>query len=698
MRFRHITPVILGSILIFSGVSQGLVIIDSILATQCIYYLKDFDWGCGTKGQSHAAYMCRCPNIDWVGSVTNCIESQSDDRGYKDHALAHVRTRCSQKAMIDYPVDVLKAYQQNATKYIQEPTEYDFDHTLHHPISVNSTSFEFYRRSFNHIYAQVIRSQAYQWGYIFFWTFVIMLGTILNFSKHFLISYANGSKSKFTNNFINKLRYKLTVPNLIHKSQIRILGWPIQIPTTLQSFVISMFIIYMILATTTGYSIDLPNEYQKTRLNQIQDLIGYRTAFGAFALMPPTFLFGIRNNPFIKLTGSSISTFLTYHKWCARGLVLQGFIHSVVWTDYAIREGGYAMWAMDDYWIWGIVGTIVTVLMLFQSSNLFRELSYEFFLLVHKTFGILLIISMWYHCNTLGWMAWLYTCIVIWGYDRILRFLSILWTGGVKKAKITSLNERLVRIVIPKPFGPNDYYFPGCFYCIYFLNFKLRFWQSHPFSVMKSKRSNEEDCYAIVFKTHKGITGKIQKLLLENAKKSLVVDIMTEGPYGHHIPLRQHDQYVFVTGGVGFSPCYSQAIDIIEKDQFRNQSKIIKFIWVVENLEYFEIFKPDMEYLIQHGVDLQIIITNTNKLGKEDSPDYTSIELEEKPSDELYKIIELNARPKISDIVNQIDLSISTNFITSGPRGFIDDMRSSVSELIKDSKVRIDYHEESFSM
>lgn len=692
---------VLGSLLVLSGVVHGLVIIDSILATKCIYYMKEFDWGCNSTKQNMRAYKCRCPNRDWIGSVTSCFESQSNDSSVIDHAYKHLRTRCLQKSMMDYPVDVLKAIQKNASNYLEDATDYDYKHTLHHPINVNASSFEYYHRSFNHIYAQVIRSQAYQWGYIFFWTFVLMIGTILHFSKTFIISYTNHNKTKFTNNFINKLRYRLTMPNLLSRSRYVLFKiWPVQIPTTSQSIIITFFTIYMVLASTTGYTIELPNEYQNSHIYQLLDLIGYRTGLCSFALIPPTFFFGIRNNPFIKLTGSSFSTFLTYHKWCARGMVIQGLIHSAVWTNYVIIEGDYNVWAVDAYWRWGIVGTVVSFLTLFQASNIFREVAYEMFLLIHKLFGIIFIISMWYHCNTLGWMGWIYTCIVIWVYDRIVRSLSILWTGGVKPAKITKLNDELVRVVIPKPHRSNDYYFPGCFYCVYFLNFKLRFWQSHPFSVIKSMREGERDCHALVFKTHKGITGKIQNYLVQKAQRSVVVDVLTEGPYGHQIPLRNHHQYVFISGGVGFSPCYSQAVDIIEKNQFNGNQKSIKFIWVVENLEYYNLFEQDMEFLIENGVELHVIVTNTRS--RETTPEYATLldgsSIEKESKDSLVHLNVLNARPKISELVNKTDLSVSTCFVGSGPQDFTNDMRAAVCELIKDAKVRIDFYEESFSM
>ncbi|KAH3679460.1 hypothetical protein WICMUC_000950 [Wickerhamomyces mucosus] len=701
---------------------HSLTIIDSILATKCVYYMKQFDWGCGSTSNSAKYYSCRCHNVDWIGSITNCLESEgaNDTSEYIDHAYRHIRGRCLGKGHIDWPVDVLKSYQQNATSYLQEPTFADKKITLSHPISVNSTGFEYTDRTFNHIYAQVIRSQAFSWGYIFFITFFISLATAFNFFRIFIIRYTNGKHINNPTSLMTKIRCHIVNSNLRHDSIITLFkGFRFQIPTRLDTLVIAFFGIYMVLATCAGISIELPNQYQNGHMWQLWDLLGYRTALGAFALIPPTFFFGIRNNPFINLTGSSISSFMFYHKWLAFGMSLQALIHSGVWTAYTIREGDYSSWAADAYWIWGVVGTTLCFLIIFSSMMWFRDLCYEFFLIIHKSFSIVFITAMWYHCNTLGWMGWIYSTIVIYVYDSVVRFIWILANGGAKPAKITKLNDELIRVLVECPNKSNDYWYAGAFAYIYFLNIRTRFYQSHPFSIMKSKRSRERNCYAFVFKTHKGITNKIMNELNRNFKvtgdRSKYINVFVEGPYGPYKPLVAHEQYVFIAGGVGFTPVYSQAVDIIERNNknLKSHKKLIKFIWIVKNSEYYKFFKEDLHYLFENDVEIEIHITRNASNNIDDKTEEQegnivnnfSISSEENiellqyktSSDYYHKAIEHTSRPLISDIVQNVDVSQhSTMFIASGPSTLNDDVRAAVNHLTKGSRIRIDYQEDSF--
>lgn len=692
------TQTLLAVLLLAVQTAQGLTIIDSILATQCVYYLKSYNWGCNSTSQNAKAYSCRCKNIDWIGSVTSCLESegalQGKSRAYIDHAYQHIHLRCLQKAHVDWPIDVLKAYQQNATSYLQEARPADIKTQSFHPVSVNQTAFLYYKNSFSHIYDQVMISQNLQWGYVIFWAVVIVLGMVSNFYAHFIVSYwGEERRSKHTSSLFKRLRSTFALPNLFNYSFFRLFSvFPFHIPKTSESVVIALFIIYSVLASSLGFSISLPNVYMNGRSWQLFDLIGYRSGLGAFGVMPMVFFFGLRNNPFIRLTGWSITTFLQYHKWCAWIMAILSMIHSAVWTAYTIKEGDYAAWATDSYWQWGIAGTAIVFLSVFLAFGFIRELAYEVFLVFHQLFGIFFIISMWYHVTIIGWMGWVYAIIAIWAYDRVIRFYGVLSNGGARTAKITKMNDYLIRILVEKP--PTALYFPGCYNFYNFLNFKLRFFQSHPFSLMKSKRQGEEGLYAIVFRTHKGITKKVMNEVSKSSRGSILVDVLTEGPYGSPIPMRSHEQFIFISAGVGFTPCYSQAVDLVESNASRGKSVMIKFIWVVQNVAYYNLFKEDMEYLVQNGVLLQVIFTRELAQHQDKAHDLSD---DYKGSLEP-RFVHLSKRPDMKMFVKSMEIDSSTCFVSSGPSQFIDDVRSSVTELVKTSDIRIDLHEESFSM
>lgn len=676
------------------SVIQATTIIDSVVASQCVYYLKSLDWGCNSTSNSATAYNCRCRNINWLGSVSNCIYDEAKNEADIIHGYKHIRLRCLVKAHLDIPVDVIEYYQQNATSYLEEATDADKKNLVNHPVSVNQTQFAYSKESFNHIYAQVIRSQGYQWGFIFYWTFVIFVATICNFAKTFIFKFINSNKSRFTSTFNNKLRYYLSVSNLFPHSRSRVAylkWWPIQLPNRFETVVISFYVIYQVLASCTGYTIELPNIYQNSHFYQLMDLIGYRTGLNSFALIPPTFFFGIRNNPFIPLTGLSIATFMQFHKWCAYGVAVQAIIHSAVWTHYVIREGDYSTWAMDAYWQFGIAGTVILCLMVFFASLVFREVCYEVFLVFHKLFGIFLIVTMWYHCNGIGWLQWIYATIVIWGYDRIMRFLLILWNGGVKTAKISKIGQGMIRVIVPRPQKHNKNYFAGSFTYFYFLT-GARFYQSHPFSMMKSKRRGEEHCYSFVFKAHRGITKKLAEMMAKTEKESKLINILQEGPYGHRVPLNTHEQYCFISAGIGFTPSYSQAVEIIEHNQEKRTGfkQHIRFAWVVRSIDYFGIFYQDMVYLITNDVLLDVYITNGDEERLNEY--FKSFPLLTKANVKFHLM--QNTRPSLDDVVKETDLQYSTTFISSGPGEFTDQSRTAVADLIKVSKVRIDYFTE----
>lgn len=57
-----------------------------------------------------------------------------------------------------------------------------------------------------------------------------------------------------------------------------------------------------------------------------------RTGIIAFANFPIIWLFGMRNNVVLWLTGWDFGTFNNFHRWVARIATLQAVVHSVGYT------------------------------------------------------------------------------------------------------------------------------------------------------------------------------------------------------------------------------------------------------------------------------------------------------------------------------------------------------------------------------
>ena len=122
----------------------------------------------------------------------------------------------------------------------------------------------------------------------------------------------------------------------------------------------------------------LPNAYLgSSKFFYLLDFISYRTCITAFSLLPSMYFMGIRNTPLTYVVNWSRRTFISFHKTIAMAMSLLAFIHSCLWTAYTIREGDYAMWAVDAYWQWGMVSMIILGLILFSSLKWFRMVMYD---------------------------------------------------------------------------------------------------------------------------------------------------------------------------------------------------------------------------------------------------------------------------------------------------------------------------------
>lgn len=507
----------------------GLVLIDSTLASACIFYELKFDWGCKSHSNGMKAYACRCANVEWLGSVTNCVYENSNSTRLINHALRHISKRCLSKGGFHYSLDDMQNFYKNATGYLREPTPMDLTVPVDAPLRVNQTAYQYYHKGFKDFTFSVERSQWFGWGMVFYWATIIAFATVFNVSRRvFGFSWEN-----------NLIRRKFTLPSVFgqyHNSPMTILNFfQFYFPTTLQFSVIILFWIVTIICSCVGYNtISMPHPYLSSRWYANLDLISYRTDLMSVSLFPVVYLFGIRNNPFIRLTGMSFATFNLYHKWSAYVMVILGFVHSIIWTVWAISKegGGYKVWWMDSYWQWGVFATFLSFLLVFHSDKWLRDVAYEFFLVFHKLFNVMFIVCMYYHINTLGWLGWVWSMAGILAFDRLCRFIKIVLCGGVQTSLMTDCGNGVIRMKVKKPRYLS--FDAGAFAYVYFFSTKdpwIYSFQSHPFTVL-STTDDDERSMTIFFKVEKGVTKNVLNRLLKSGNETLEYKVIVEGPYG----------------------------------------------------------------------------------------------------------------------------------------------------------------------
>lgn len=637
--------------LVFSA--TALVIVDSSLASACVYYLKGYNWGCGGTGQGHAMYKCRCGNVDWLGSVANCIATQGSNKGEIHHGFAHVALRCQQKGHYDYDAEDFKDWAANATAYLEMPAAEDKKVQVFHPLDVNATTYSYYSRSFNQINHHVFKSQWVGWGLLFFWAALVAVFTVANFMWRMFRVNIYGER-------LSQIYQKHLSPTTAVFGLSR---WHL--------LIFSLFTIQTVLSTALSYKVELPNAYINDLYLLTLDLIGYRSGIIAFSLMPVVFIFGLRNNPFCFLTGLPLAEFILYHKIAALIMSIEALIHSAVWTAYAMKSGPYSVWSIDDYWRWGVAGTVLVFLMLGQSIRFFRNLMYETFLMAHKIFGWLFIVSMWYHCYILGWMGWVYSMIALTAYDRVWRlFKMFVLNRGYTNIIVTVVDDKVMKISIPKPLAYDVAYRPGCHVYLSFYHWPMWYqcFQSHPFTVISSPVVSS-NLLTIYVRIKKGTTKTLSQLKTDE-KGRVSMWALIDGPYGHGTSSYvESDTVVGMAAGMGICGILPSLYECPTQT---------KLLWVVNNINDVRLLSRDLDFLISRGANIQVLLT------KSDETD--DVVLLEKAFPYL---VFSSSRPKMDDWVSEAVKYGSSNnsshlFIVSCGSGSMDsDIGNSIAKYIE---------------
>ncbi|KAH7381933.1 ferric reductase like transmembrane component-domain-containing protein [Cadophora sp. MPI-SDFR-AT-0126] len=297
------------------------------------------------------------------------------------------------------------------------------------------------------------------------------------------------------------LKRYITVPATFGYKRSQNIGW-CTIPTRVQSLAIGAFILINIVLCSCSYRVFPNNIYWPRVSDQVLRYFADRTGIISTANLPLIWLFGIRNNTLMWLTGWDFATYNNFHRWVARVSTFEAVLHSIAYTVLIVAGEGsiteawayYLLYYSQKYFVNGVLATIFMVAILVASVYPLRRNFYEMFLWLHIILSILVIITMYYHVEIFhGYTLYIYPCILIWLLDRLLRLLRILtfnnpqfWRNNpTTKATITySPSSNIVRLTVP--YNPTTTSFniprPGTFYYIYVVD-SWRFWENHPFTL-----------------------------------------------------------------------------------------------------------------------------------------------------------------------------------------------------------------------
>src|SRR3569833_1177900 len=250
---------------------------------------------------------------------------------------------------------------------------------------------------------------------------------------------------------VGKLKPYIIWPSTIGTYRVRplpfLLGNP---PTRGQGLYIAIMVVLNIVFMAVNYQSYQPNLWYPGQNVEIEAYIVWRTGAYSLALLPIVFLFSARNNTLLWLTNWSHETYIVLHRWLARLFAFHVILHSIVAVVYYQQDGNYATSLVEEWWIWGCVGTVAVVAMLLMAVLKNQQNTKKHNLISHIVLAVFVLAGTWYHLLDLymgmsGYEQLMYVAFGVWGLDRLFRILRVL-KNGIKRAHITDIGGGIVRI------------------------------------------------------------------------------------------------------------------------------------------------------------------------------------------------------------------------------------------------------------
>lgn len=372
-------------------------------------------------------------------------------------------------------------------------------------------------------------------------------------------------------------------------------GWLIfSIPTRWETLVVLVYIILVIIFMLTPYTFMNNDPLFATRWKEMMRYGSDRAGIIATVQFPLFFLFAMRNNVFIWLTGWSYSTFSTYHRAIARVTYVLLIIHAVMKHIFSASYGGSLVkyYYPVPYFRYGVAALCLFSLMVF--SAMFRARMYEFFYRLHQALALGGIICSIYHLNGIGFKTPLWISIAIWGADWTLRISRILIFNinlifsplpgaqniSFATARVYSGGE-MVKLSITTPVRwvckPGQYAF------IYTEKWNLI--GGHPFSVIGAPKDSENGL-EVVLRARNGSTRELFKRLDDRGctpQYPITIHVHVEGPYGVSAPVIDFEEGLFFAGGIGITGVIPYVEQMAKSHAMNVVSRNVKFFWAIRD-------------------------------------------------------------------------------------------------------------------
>lgn len=578
----------------------------------------------------------------------------------------------------------------------------------------------------------------------YFWTLVVFFGVmsrlllIIGNLKHrerrrhtsgdnYVVSHNLTSYRPFIRPPAWLKRY-LTVPATFGNRCSTPYGW-CTIPPRIQSATIFAFVVMNFMLCTCSYQLTDGNLYWPENTAQLLRYVSDRTGIISLANFPLVWLFGMRNDVLLWLTGWGFGTYNAFHRWVARVAALQAVVHSLGYTLMIVESGGWTGFSkyLTKHYFWnGELATIAMCALLAFSLYGIRRAHYEIFLVTHIVLSIVALWTMYYHVEIFvngEWNIFIWPCFVIWVFDRILRAGRVLsfnrhfWNTKTSVSYDPSSN--LVRMEVDGSknwLAPN----PGTYYYIHVLDDILYAHQSHPFTLaykisdlnelpstplsplstrpsphrtisdestesdalLTSRKKSSTSNLIFLIRPYDGFTSRLKSHCLLHPKK---LRVLIDGPYGHSEPLHHFPNVLFIVGGTGVAVPLSHMSRLLSSE---SQIQSLKIVWAVREHAFLDSVLRDFAGLLHdERVDMEVHITQDKEV------------VDEVLGEDLKSVRILTRRPDVGGVVARAAEDAGSDrlaVVACGPARMADEARKASVEMLARGHTHVEYFEESF--
>ncbi|KAI1055609.1 hypothetical protein LB505_010009 [Fusarium chuoi] len=692
----------------------------------CFACLKPVHFDDVLRNQTGFTKTCYSPKA--IISLYLCLDVYCTP-GAVEVGLGSYNETCREKAHIVLPpFDLISNYTADDVKRVRrfEQNETDEGVLFREVVVPSEHWFGIWWDTLDSVAYTYTYHDVYGRAMITFWIVVVAIGVLNHAILHIanlqmVRNYSSRSGGRFWN-FYNWALNCITVPAFMGDQCAQKVGWG-TVPPQIQSLTLFAFLLLNIALSILGYRIVPVNMYFPSTAKQLLRYVSDRTGIISWANFPVIWLFGMRNNLLMWLTGWDFGTYNNFHRWVARIATLQAVVHSIGYTWLIVLEGGweyYLFWWNYMFWWVGEVATIVMSLLVGASFYWIRRQQYELFLVVHIIMSIILLITMLAHVSIFQgeYDVFFWVPCFIWVGDRVIRALRIaafnpkLWDTWATSIYHPSSN--IVRLVVPwssSLYKPA----PGTFYYIHVLN-GPRCWESHPFTVamvtdegqqgskllgeqvplldgtVAEQSSDPADSQNILsdsrtmtflIRPYDGFTSRLRDAASAVWPKNVPQRVLIDGPYGHTRPLHLFDNVTFIVGGSGIVV----PLSYLQRLTGPTAPRSVKIHWAVREPAFaLDVLQTDIADALG-STNLSVEIHLTTHTPQD--------ELNEWPSQVTLR----RGRIDASDVVRKRSEEVvgeSLAIIACGPAQMADDARKTVADLLRNGVMKVEYFEESF--